>query len=274
MACYHEDMTTTPAAIVRRGEGAPILCIHGNGVDYRLLLPLDEALNEDGGWERIYLNLPGFGGTAPLDAPGGLPALIDWVDVVVSEEIGPRKFAILANSLGGLIARELVARRRSQVSGVALLAPVVDPRAERRTLPPREILESDPGFLKTLPPADASAFSEMAVMQNSENWERFRDAALPGIRAADRRALAQLEADYMVDGQLPEQRFERFEGPTLIVAGRQDHVVGFEDQIALSANYPRSTIAVLDRAGHNVHLDQPTVVVALFHAWQSEARGV
>lgn len=272
-SCYHGIMTNAPAAIVRRGEGEPILCIHGNGVDHRLLLPLDEALNEDGRWERIYLNLPGFGGVPPLAPPGGLPDLIDWVDSVVSEEIGSRKFAILANSLGGLIARELVARRKSQIYGIALLAPVVDPRAEHRTLPQREILESAPGLLKTLPKVGSYAFAEMAVVQNSENWERFRDAALPGIRAADRRAMVQLEADYMVDGPLPEQRFESFEGPTLIVAGRQDHVVGFEDQLALSANYPRATIAVLDRAGHNVHLDQPSVVAALLHTWQSEALG-
>ena len=208
-----------------------------------------------------------------MDPPGGLPDLINWVDAVVNEEIGSREFAILANSLGGLIARELVARRKSQISGIALLAPVVDPRAEHRALPQREILESDSGLLKTLPRVGAYAFAEMAVVQNSENWERFRDAALPGIQVADRRAMVQLEADYMVDGPLPEQRFGRFEGPTLIVVGRQDHVVGFEDQLALSANYPRATIAVLDRAGHNVHLDQPTVVSALLHAWQSEALG-
>ena len=233
--------------------------------------PLDEALNEDGRWERMHLNLPGFGGVPPLDPPGGLPALIDWVDAVVGEEMGSFKFDILANSLGGLIARELVVRRKSQTTGIALLAHVVDPRAGHRTLPQREILESEPGVLKTLPRVGAYAFTEMAVVQNSENWERFRDAALPGIRAADRRAMVQLEADYVVDGPLPGQRFGSFEGPTPIVAGRQDHVVGFEDQLALSANHPRATIAVLDRAGHNVHLDQPTVVSALLHAWQFEA---
>lgn len=206
-----------------------------------------------------------------MDPPGGLPALIDWVDRLVSEEIGSRKFAVLANSLGGLIARELVARRFSQIRAIALIAPVVDPRIEFRALPPREIVAEDPDFLNTLSPEEASAFSGMAVVQDPENWERFRDAALPGIRAADQRALAQLAADYRVEGPLPEQRFGRFEGPTLIVAGRQDHVVGFQDQLALAASYPRATIAVLDRAGHNVHLDQPSLVEALLRAWESEA---
>lgn len=269
--CYRKHMTTGPFAIVRRGEGTPILCIHGSGVDHRLLLPLDEALNNDGRWERIYIDLPGFGGTPPLTDPGGLPALIDWVDNFVIEELGARKFAVLANSLGGLIARELVARRMSQIIAVALLAPVVDPRTDRRKLPHREILEENPEFLKTLSPEDASAFSEMAVLQNAESWDQFRENALPGIRAADPHAMSRLESGYEIEGPLPEQRFGRFEGPTLVIAGRQDHVVGFEDQIALSASYPRATIAVLDRAGHNVHLDQPTIVSTLLRAWNSEA---
>ena len=269
--CYRKRMTTDPFAIVRRGEGTPILFIHGSGVDHRLLLPLDEALDDDRRWERIYIDLPGFGGTPPLAAPGGLPELVDWVDNFVIEEFGARKFAIIANSLGGFIARELVARHISQIVAIALIAPVVDPRADHRNLPHREILEENPEFLKSLSPEDASAFSEMAVVQNAENWEKFHKNALPGIRSADPHALTRLESGYEIEGPLPEQRFGRFEGPTLILSGRQDHVVGFEDQIALSASYPRATIAVLDRAGHNVHLDQPAVVSTLLRTWQSEA---
>lgn len=264
-------MAVAPTAIVRRGRGAPLLCIHGSGVDHRLLLPLDQALDGDDLWERIYLDLPGFGSTPPLEPPGGLPALIDWVDNLVSTQLETRRFAILANSLGGLIARELVARRPAQVAALALLAPVVDPRAEHRKLPPREVLDSDVELLKTLSAGDAAAFSEMAVVHDAAHWERFRDAALPGIRAANQSALVRLEAAYALETPLPEQRFTRFDGPTIIIVGRQDHVVGFEDQVALSPHYPRASIAVLDRAGHNVHLDQPTVVYALIRAWQSEA---
>lgn len=46
--------------IVRRGSGAPLILVHGMGVDHRLLLPLDAALEAAGGWERIYVDLPGL----------------------------------------------------------------------------------------------------------------------------------------------------------------------------------------------------------------------
>ena len=57
--------------LVRRGSGVPLVAVHGNGVDHRLLLALDDCFAQGGDWERIYLDLPGFGETAPLDDAGG-----------------------------------------------------------------------------------------------------------------------------------------------------------------------------------------------------------
>ena len=99
--------------VVRRGAGTPVLFIHGNGVDHRLLSDLDDVFaSDDGdGWERIYVDLPGFGQTPQLIGRGGLPDVADWLDELTSELIGSSSFAVVANSLGGLLARDLVARR-------------------------------------------------------------------------------------------------------------------------------------------------------------------
>ncbi|SCL13576.1 hypothetical protein [Micromonospora inyonensis] len=64
-----------PPNVGRKGDGLPLVAIHGNGVDHPLLLALDDCPAEPGCGERIYLDLPGFGGTPPLDGTGGLPAL-------------------------------------------------------------------------------------------------------------------------------------------------------------------------------------------------------
>lgn len=88
--------------VVRRGAGTPVLFIHGNGVDHRLLSDLDDVFaSDDGdGWERIYVDLPGFGQTPPLIGRGGLPDVADWLDELTSELIGSSSFAVVANSLG------------------------------------------------------------------------------------------------------------------------------------------------------------------------------
>ncbi|RRD06674.1 alpha/beta hydrolase [Arachnia propionica] len=252
--------------VVRRGEGEPLVLVHGNGVDHRLLLALDDTLDSCG-WERIYLDLPGFGGTPPLSSgPGGLPEIAHWLEQTVAELLGEQPLALLGNSLGGLLVRWLAARHREQVRGIALLAPVVDPDVSARHVPEQTVVTCDEALLASLPEQDREEFSQIAACWTRPSWERFRDAALPGIKDADPVAMARLGQRYTL-GAAPEHSGPPFEGPTLIVTGRQDHVVGFEDQHELLSAYPRASFAVLDAAGHNVHLEQPEIIAALLRDW-------
>lgn len=266
-------MSSPAPHVVRRGSGTPLLFLHGNGVDHRLLLDLDEVFAEQPGWDRIYLDLPGFGQTPALGPPGGLPDLADWLEEIVGTLLGSTPFAVLGSSLGGLLARDLAARRRAQCRGVALLAPVVDPIREHRRLPELVEVHEDPELLASLDAADAATYAELAVVQTPENFARFRDTALPGIRCADPRAMARLDRDYTLRTD-PDELLDGFEGPLLIVAGTQDAVVGFEDQRALAARFPEATYAGLEHAGHNVHIDQPEMVRALLREWAWSIRAV
>lgn len=259
-------MTDPVPHVVRRGQGAPLLLLHGNEVDHRFLLDLEDLFDERSPWERLHLDLAGFGRTPALPAPGGLPQLADWLGRVAGELLDGRGFAVIGSSLGGLLARDLVARRPERCLGIALLAPVVDPVHAHRTLPPAEVLEPDDALLASLDPEDAALYAELAVVPSRENWERFRATALPGLRAADRGAVARLAADYTLP-RLPDAALEELDAPVLLVMGRQDAVVGHEDQLALARRLPRATTAVLDRAGHNLHLDQPVAVRDLLRHW-------
>jgi len=58
-----------------------------------------------------------------------------------------------------------------------------------------------------------------------------------------------------------------FTAPTLIVTGRQDSIVGYQDAWEIFENYPRATFAVLDRAGHGLYLEQEELYHMLFNEW-------
>ena len=255
--------------VVRRGTGVPIVFLHGNGVDHRLLLGLDEVFESDGRWDRIYLDLPGFGATPALPAPGGLTDIADWVDETVSALVGDRPFAVVGASMGGLLARDLAARHPQQCLGLALLAPVVDPVHANRRVPEPVVLLEDPSLIASLDPDDATDYTQLAVVQSPDNWQRFRTAALPGLRAADIDAMDRLARRYVLD-RTPDTRLAGFDRPVLIVTGLQDAVVGFEDQDALARLFVRPTLVALDHAGHNVHLDQPDAVRALLTTWAAQ----
>ena len=198
---------------------------------------------------------------------------IDSADAIAREVVAfardtfqNESFAILGSSFGGMIARHLAAEFGDQVVGLALLCPVAVGEPTDRALPPKSVLHADPELMESLNSEDAREYAETAVIQSPENWNRFRNAVLPGLRSFDQDVIDRVTSRYSLTAN-PESVSVSFQRPTLIVAGRQDHIVGFEDQVALSASYPRSTLAVIDNAGHNAHLDQPEMVCLLIGEW-------
>jgi pimeloyl-ACP methyl ester carboxylesterase len=100
---------------VRRGEGEPLLLIHGIGGEWHTWEPLLDRLAA----ERavVAVDVPGFGGSAPLPA-GRTPnvrALAESVADFVRTDVASEPVDVAGHSMGGWIALELarigVARR-------------------------------------------------------------------------------------------------------------------------------------------------------------------
>ncbi|UWQ84651.1 alpha/beta fold hydrolase [Leisingera caerulea] len=62
-----------------------------------------------------------------------------------------------------------------------------------------------------------------------------------------------------------------FDGPSLIVAGRQDSVSGYLGAVDLLPEFTRATLAVLDTAGHGLAWERPEAFNALFRDWLDRA---
>jgi pimeloyl-ACP methyl ester carboxylesterase len=248
-----------------RGNGIPLVMIHGYTVDHRVLLPLEPIFANHPGYQRIYLDLPGHGDSPRL--PGRTSALtlteavIDWIAEVVSDQ----PFAVIGQSFGGQIARAVTARFGPQVLGSALLVPVVRWGGDRK-LPSETIVERDDVLLASLPSAERELFSHVATRLDRSGWERFATYLLPGWRTHDRRAAAELEADFLLP-HWPEQEASPHQGPHLLVTGRQGALVGWQDQIALLQHYAHMTAAVIDGAGHNPQIETPDIVHDLVSRW-------
>ena len=240
--------------------------IHGFCADHRLLLGLDPIFAEQGQWRRVYIDLPGMGMSAAGPEIDSAEAVAEAVVSFARKSFGNETFAVLGNSFGGMIARHVVAEFGDQVLGLALICPVVVAQHGSRTVPAQTVVYKDPSLMASLEAEDRADYAAMAVVQSSENWSLFRDSVLPGLRTFDQAAIERISSNYALSVE-PEARSPKFHGPAVFVMGRQDHVVGFQDQIRLSDHYLHSTFAVLDRAGHNAHLDQPGITGALLEEW-------
>jgi pimeloyl-ACP methyl ester carboxylesterase len=58
----------------------------------------------------------------------------------------------------------------------------------------------------------------------------------------------------------------------LILAGRRDSVAGYSDATDLLEAYPRSTLAVIEDAGHALMHERPELFGPLFIDWLDRAR--
>jgi pyruvate dehydrogenase E2 component (dihydrolipoamide acetyltransferase) len=104
---------------LRRGEGAPIVFIHGFGADLNGWRPLIGRLSET--YSALALDLPGHGGS-PLVGDASLAGLTAAVAEALREE-GVAAAHLVGHSLGGAVAAALAAAPGFRALSLALIAP-------------------------------------------------------------------------------------------------------------------------------------------------------
>ncbi|WP_312441325.1 alpha/beta fold hydrolase [Lacrimispora sp.] len=58
-----------------------------------------------------------------------------------------------------------------------------------------------------------------------------------------------------------------FDKPIAVITGKQDNCVGYEDAWRLVKHLPRLTFVCLDKAGHNLQIENKPLFDLHFHDW-------
>jgi len=254
-------------ALHARGEGRPILLLHGWSADHRYLCAdLDPVLDARGGWCRIAFDLPGHGSTSAPDRLATQEAMLRIVAAVGERAFRGAPYAVAGNSYGGHLALGLVRTRPDDLLGAALLVPDVPRGDGTRDVADPVVIHPDPAAFDDL--ADDEAWIPGALPVHERRMlEEIRAHDMPAYRSCDRAFLERLDAAYghtgaAADGSRP------FTRPSLVVAGRQDGTVGWRRQMALQDEFPRGTFATLDLGGHHVgRIERPGPFGALVDDW-------
>jgi pimeloyl-ACP methyl ester carboxylesterase len=232
-------------ALTYTDEGPPeapaILAVHGvpgSGRDFRYLAPqLTTALRV------VRIDLPGFGGSAPVaDAVATLGGRARVV-LAVADALGLRRFAVMGHSMGGGAALAAAAGHPERVAQLVLIASL-GLRVHRG-------LGAPPAVFAAL----SRALSVPGLGRLMLPWLRaqYRRRRFPG---ADDKTLAefaiQIRALSAPDFAWMRALVRRPLPPTLVAYAPDDHLIETEIAQELAAALPGARVLAFPDGGHNI----------------------
>lgn len=167
------------------------------------------------------------------------------------------------------MARGLLRSYAGLVDGLFLLCPCIIAEMADREVPAHLIMYSDEQLMNELTAADKEEFTSIAVVQSRSVWERYNREIVTALKAADTDFLQQIKTGGGYTYSFDVDVMEPFHKPSLILAGRQDSLTGYKDAWKLLDTFPHAAFAVLDRAGHNLHLEQEELFNMMTREWLS-----
>ena len=224
----------------------------------------------------LALDLPGFGSSPVPDWEISIPEygrlLNEFCDTV-----GARDCALIGNSMGGFVAAEAAISEPSQFEQLVLVSAAGVSSARLRRRPTAVIA-------RMLGAATPLAFR---AQTRAFRRERARALAFAGIFDSPRELRPELVWEFFQGGARAESfveamsslagydfldRLGEIEVPTLIVWGRQDHVVPPADALGYAERIAGARLEVFDRCGHVPMAERPVRFNRLLDEFLAEAK--
>ena len=243
------------------GEGQPIVMVSGIPSDHQILSSWMEPLFASrSGWQRIYFDLPGTGLT-PAHGITSIDQVLEVVSEFINRILPEQPFTMVGLSAGGYLAQGYVHQHSERVHGLCLLVPWLSEH-ENQVLPSPTILSRDPETMREISEDDVQKLEGLSTLLNPKivNW--YRDVVIAARQKGSGISLEKYTFSFDMDSHPVV-----FNKPTLLLLGRQDTHVGYQDAINIIEQYPRATVAILDRAGHALGVEQETLFQGLINEW-------
>jgi pimeloyl-ACP methyl ester carboxylesterase len=245
------------------GDGRTLVFVHGLTADRRLLVEAFEPVfAERPGFRRLYLDLPGHGASNADLAWASADGLVRAVNEIVASVAGPLP-ALVGHQYGAYLA--LGVTRETQLGGLFLVNPIVEPDLGLRTLPAQRVIARDEA-LEFIDDDERYTFGAEVVEQTAPVLERFRRTVDAAHRVTDREFLTAVRARYALSTTWTPG-VQTVEGPVSVVCSRDDHWTGYSDALAIVRAHQRCHFTVLPDGGPYLPLERGEALRELFAGW-------
>jgi len=241
------------------GKGIPIVFLHGWGIDHLIWKNQFERIGLINlrKFQRIYLDLPGMGNSITNHRIHNSDDMLIIITKFIDRIISNKRFVLAGESYGGYLGRGLLKSKEDQIIGLLLLCPLVFPGYRAGSHSKHIVLEIDNKFINSLPKEKVSGYQELSVIQTKQTYHDYlKDINTTIAKGNETFLKSELDGSFLEDININPFIFAK---PTTVLVGRQDTEVGFKDQYNLVKDFPRASILILDKAGHNLQFEQKNI---------------
>jgi len=244
--------------IVERGQGRPILWLHGEeGVD-----PEAPFLDRLAAYGRVLApSHPSFGHSPDADDIDTVDDLAYlYLDLLAERDA--REAVVIGASLGGWIAAEMAVRCADRLGKLVLVAPLGIKVGDRESRDIPDIFALHPDEVVRLQYHDSA--------RAAVDYTKLSDDRLTAI-ARNREATAVYAWEPYFHNPKLRRRLRRITVPTLLLWGAEDRFVAAGDYGAAYRDaIPGARLETINGAGHFPHLEQPEALVERLHRFFAE----
>ena len=243
-------------------QAETILFLHGSGPgvtawsNWQFALP---AL--DGQFHCIAPDLVGFGATEhPQDPPATMRGWMRlWVDqcLALLDELKIEKAHLVGNSMGGAIALHLLMDAPERFSRVVHMGPIGTPHRITPGLDRLWGFYDDPSVQMFRNLIRWFVYDEtfLADRLDSIARTRFEAAMNPDVKRSFQAMFPAPRQTAIDDLVVSELALRRMDHPTLLVHGRDDHIVPMETSLYLLEHLPKAQLHVYGQCSHWIQVE-------------------
>jgi pimeloyl-ACP methyl ester carboxylesterase len=235
--------------VLERGQGAPLLYLHG-GAGIGIDGPFLDLLAKE---RRVIApSHPGFGKSS-------LPDWLDSIDDIahvyleLMDRLALMRIDLIGFSIGGWIAAEMATKVPERISRLVLIGPVGVKTG------PADKLDVPDIFALPREKLDRLRFHDPA--KNPLDVAKLSDAEL-NIVARNNETLALLTWEPYMHNPKLKHRLHRVDLPALFLRGASDGIVSADYLTRFAALLPQARIETIAEAGHWPHVEQTATTAA------------
>lgn len=226
------------------GKGEPLVVIHGGGGDARTWQKNIVELSEK---YTVYApDLPGYGGSQPLDGNYYIPELSKFLGSFASN-LGLEKFYLVGHSMGGGVALDYALKSPQKIKKLVLVSSL----CLGREIAFWVRLLSIRALLRSLGALTIAVLKSIKWLAEHLNPAEFIMPLSPASMTVGGNITTLRQQSVVLEDRLAEVAV-----PTLLVWGAKDPIVPVRHAYQAAKVIPDCRVKVFENCGHNVHREE------------------